>query len=309
MSGQSLDRFRGRQRGNERVTSLRQRFEESAGSAGPSSPQDSNSSHQRTMLTGEQRIPLRDRLVMIKARVAAASSSASSPFSTSSFSSSDGSRPATPQQQPKTPDYCPPEPRQQPRSRRKIRERVSAERLHASSCDYADIMLDRRANDVGDCDDWFAYTEKALPCLPLAIRRRSPLHNSVMPDWWDQVSFSDFEDQEDGEEGTGAEMRRHLNTFHRGNVNVDHGKQEFNEERLKSAYVNGRIDGTLADLNPCLISVIEENRKKIDDKGSKGASSADEMMSYLYGAIDQELPAWESQQRRCENDPGRILRM
>ncbi|KAF3014453.1 hypothetical protein E8E14_008991 [Neopestalotiopsis sp. 37M] len=288
MSSHSLDRFRGRQRGNQRVNSLRQRFEESDASASSSTSEDTTSSPQRTVFSGDERIPLRERLALIKTRVAAASSSSASPLG-----SSDASRPTTPQQH-KTLD-CPPAPRK-PRSSGKIRERVSAERLHASSCDHEDIMLDRRANAIGDCDDWFVNTEKALPSLPLA---------------WDEVSvpFSDVGD--DNEDSVGPEMKRHLNTFWQGDGDGDHGKREMEEVRLKGAYLNGEIDGKLADLKPGMISLIEDNRKKIDDEGEKGAPSANEMMSSLYGAIDQELPRWEPdelEQQACERDLARILR-
>jgi hypothetical protein len=310
MSSHSLDRFRGRQRGNQRVNSLRQRFEESDASASSCTSEDSTSSPQRAVFSGDERIPLRERLALIKARVAAASSAASY-SSASSLGSPETSRPTTPQQH-QTQD-CPPAPRK-PRSSRKIRERVSAERLHATSCDHEDIMLDRRANAIGDCDDWFVNTEKALPSLPLAVRRRtsrSPLRNCIMPLQWDEVSipFSDVED--DDEDSVGPEMKRHLDTFWQGDGDGDHGKREMEEVRLKGAYLNGDIDGKLADLKPGMISLIKDNRKKIDDEGEKGAPSANEMMSYLYGAIDQELPRWEPdelEQQACERDLARILR-
>lgn len=302
MSSHSLDRFRGRQRGNQRVNWLRQRFEESDAPVSPSTSKDSTSSLQRTVFSGDERIPLRERLALIKVRVAAASS-----FTLGSFDS----RPTTPQQR-KTPD-CPPAP-QKPRCSRKTRERVSSERLYASSCDHEDIMLDRRVNAIGDCDDWFANTEKALPSLPLAVRRRtsrSPLRNCIMPLQWDEVSipFSDVED--DDEDSVGPEMKRHLNTFWQGDGDGDHGKRETEEVRLKGAYLNGEIDGKLADLKPGMISLTEDNRKKIDDEGEKGTPSANEMMSYLFGAIDQELPRWEPdelEQQACERDLARILR-
>ncbi|KAK6189487.1 hypothetical protein LQW54_013208 [Pestalotiopsis sp. IQ-011] len=325
MSSQNnLDRFRGRQRGLGRVTSLRQRFEDTDSVSGTLQP--STPSPRRVIFSGENRVPLRERLAAIRSRIAGSSttssprfppalsspsSSSSSPLSSSllSLSSENDPRPRTPSPTSSTP-VCPPAPRK-PRASRDIRERVSADRLNASFCDDDDIILDRLAIDVGDRDDWFTVNaadnnnnnnnNNELPCLPLALRKRtsrSPLRNCVTApapvsddDDDDEVSSNADDSDDDGLMGT--EMRRHLNDFwKRKHDDGAYGERDLDRDRLKAAYLNGKIDGALTDIHPGMVSVIEENRKK-SDEGEQGAS-VDEMVSYLYGAIDQELPAWQS---------------
>lgn len=185
---------------------------------------------------------------------------------------------------------------------------MSADRLNASFCDDDDIILDRLAIDVGDRDDWFVFSDavdnnnnnKELPCLPLALRKRtsrSPLRNCVTAPAPvsddDDTEVSSTTDDSDNDDGLmGHEMRRHLSNFWKGkHDDGTYGERDLDRDRLKAAYLNGKIDGALTDYHPGMVSVIEENRKK-SDEGEQGAS-VDEMVSYLYGAIDQELPAWQ----------------
>lgn len=181
---------------------------------------------------------------------------------------------------------------------------MSADRLNASFCDDDDIILDRLAIDVGDSDDWFTVdaadnSNKELPCLPLAPRKRtsrSPLRNCVTapaPVSDDDDEVSSNADDSDDDALMGPEMRRHLNDFWKGKHDDGaYGERDLDRDRLKAAYINGKIDGALTDIHPGMVSVIEENRKK-SDEGDQGAS-VDEIVSYLYGAIDQEMPAWQS---------------
>lgn len=187
---------------------------------------------------------------------------------------------------------------------------MSADRLNASFCDDDDIILDRLAIDVGDRDDWFIFSDavdnnKELPCLPLALRKRtsrSPLRNCVTapaPVSDDDTEVSSTTDESDDDALMGPEMRRHLSNFWKGKHDDGaYGERDLDRERLKAAYLNGKIDGALTDIHPGMVSVIEENRKK-SDEGEQGAS-VDEMVSYLYGAIDQELPAWQNSESEDE---------
>ncbi|KAK9424663.1 hypothetical protein SUNI508_03539 [Seiridium unicorne] len=261
-------------RGNDHVTELRTQFESMGTTECPGTPTpESTPSARRTALTGDGRIPLRERWAAAKARL---------------HSSYNKSTPTTPLPIPgvaHTPEQ-PAAPRS-PRAPRDIRARLSAERLNASYCDDEDIALDRWADQL----EKRAKTGKAPnPRLPLSPRprrkSRSPLRNSV--------KRSDLVAQL---EACGPEMKRLLDMYESGSSSDDGSGSEDGKSssrtRLARSYVNSAVDGAPADRYPRFIPVPKENGKKTGRDGDL-EMSVDKTMASLYGAIDQELQRWSS---------------
>lgn len=188
-------------------------------------------------------------------------------------------RPSTPEQalDPTQECECPPAPRKL-KAKKQIHERLGAERVKGYR-DEEGIILDDRANKLKKAD-----LHKELPYPPSSSRRgnHSPPHNCMNHERAGALHTS-----------LRPKLRRLLSAKggRGGNETIGNQGGRFGSDgRREKAYLEGSIDGTLADYCPGLMPAIRETKRK-DDTKKKGVP-ADETIAYLHGAIDQELSSW-----------------